>query len=66
VGRSRPRLSDRERYLENLEVLRGLEFDVLVPSAATTGGPYFVQVDRGEAKRRIGAIIDRVRRGERH
>jgi Metallo-beta-lactamase superfamily len=58
--------SDRERYLESLEVLRGLEFDVLVPWAATTGGPYFVQVDRGEAKRRIGAIIDRVRRGERH
>jgi hypothetical protein len=58
--------SDRERYLESLELLRDIDSDVLVPCAATNGGPFFVQVDGGEAKRRIGAIIDHVRRGERH
>jgi hypothetical protein len=58
--------SDRERYLESLELLRGLEFDVLVPWAATAGGPYYALVDGVEAKRRISAILDRVRLGERH
>jgi Metallo-beta-lactamase superfamily len=58
--------SDRERYLESLELLRALDFDVLVPWAATAGGPYYALVDEAEAKRRITSILHRVRRGERH
>ncbi len=57
-------VSDRERYLESLELLRGLDFDLLVPSLATAGQPYYEFVDRGDAERRIDAIIERVRRGE--
>ena len=56
--------SDRERYVSSLELLREIEFDVLVPWAATSGGPYYAVVDRFEARRRIDAILERVRRGE--
>jgi glyoxylase-like metal-dependent hydrolase (beta-lactamase superfamily II) len=56
--------SDRESYLESLELIRGLEFDVLVPWAATAGDPYFALVDRAEAERRIDAILVRLDRGE--
>ena len=31
--------SDRERYIEGLELMRGLDFDVLVPWAASVGQP---------------------------
>jgi glyoxylase-like metal-dependent hydrolase (beta-lactamase superfamily II) len=54
--------SDRDAYVESLELLRGLEFDVLVPWAAS-GEPYAV-TDPADARSRIDAIIDRVRRGE--
>lgn len=57
-------VSDRERYLESLELIRGLDFDLLVPSLATAGRSYHEFVDRAEAERRIDAIIERVRRGE--
>jgi Family of unknown function (DUF5519)/Metallo-beta-lactamase superfamily len=56
--------SDRERYLESLELLKGVEFDVLVPWAAAAGRPYYALTDGADARRRIDAIIDRVRRGE--
>jgi hypothetical protein len=56
--------SDRDRYLESLELIRGLEFDVLVPWGATVGQPYYASVDRAEAERRIDRILERVRRGE--
>ncbi len=56
--------SDRERYLESLELIRSLDFDLLVPSLATADQPHYEFVDRGEAERRIDAIIERVRRGE--
>jgi glyoxylase-like metal-dependent hydrolase (beta-lactamase superfamily II) len=55
--------SDRERYLESLELIRGLDFDVLVPSIATAGDPPYAIVGPGEAERRIDAIIERVRAG---
>jgi glyoxylase-like metal-dependent hydrolase (beta-lactamase superfamily II) len=58
--------SDRERYIESLELLRGLAFDVLVPWIASAGQPYCMQVENGEAAERIDAIIDRLRRGENH
>ena len=55
--------SDRRAYLESLELLRDLDFDVLVPWAATKGQPYAAPTDREDARRRIGWIIDRVRDG---
>jgi len=58
--------SDRGTYIESLELLRELDFDVLVPWAATAGQPYFALTDRADARRRIDAILDRVRRGEDH
>jgi len=56
--------SDRGAYLESLELIRGLDFDLLVPDLAPAGQPYYEFVDRAEAERRIDAIIERVRRGE--
>ncbi len=58
--------SDRASYVESLELLRNLDFDVLVPWAATTGQPCYATTDKTDARRRIGAILDRVRRGEDH
>jgi Metallo-beta-lactamase superfamily len=55
--------SDRERYIESLELIRSLDFDVLVPWAASAGEPYYSVVDKSEAELRIDAILDRVRRG---
>jgi hypothetical protein len=56
--------SDRAAYLESLELLREIEFDVLVPWAATAGQPYVSVTSRSEARRRIDAITARLRRGE--
>jgi maleate isomerase len=39
------------------ELLRRQDFDLLVPSLATAGQPYFEFVERADAKRRIDAII---------
>jgi len=58
--------SDRERYSESLELIRELDFDVIVPWAATVGEPAHAVIDRSEAERRIDAILERVRRGEEH
>ena len=56
--------SDRAAYIESLERLGKLDFDVLVPWAATRGQPAYAITEPAEAKRRIGAILERVRRGE--
>jgi glyoxylase-like metal-dependent hydrolase (beta-lactamase superfamily II) len=56
--------SDRDSYLHSLELIRGLEFDVLVPWAATAGAPYYARVDKAETERRIDAILVRLDRGE--
>lgn len=56
--------SDRAAYLESLELIGNLDFDVLVPWAATGGQPYFDVTSRSEARRRVGAIAERVRSGE--
>jgi glyoxylase-like metal-dependent hydrolase (beta-lactamase superfamily II) len=53
--------SDRAAYLESLALLRELDFDVLVPWAAA--GPHYALTDGADARRRIDAIIDRVRSG---
>lgn len=58
--------SDRQAYLASLALLKELDFDVLVPWAATYGGPCHAATDRADARRRIDRIIDRLRRGENH
>ena len=55
--------SDRARYIESLELIRGLDFDVLVPWAATAGQSFLAMTDRTDARRRIDAILERVRAG---
>jgi hypothetical protein len=55
--------SDRQMYLESLELIRDLEFDVLVPWAAKADGPYFALTDRADTRRRVDAIIERIRDG---
>ena len=59
-------VSDRERYIESLELIRRLDFDLIVPSIATAGQPYYAFTDKGDTQRRIGAILERLRRGENH
>jgi glyoxylase-like metal-dependent hydrolase (beta-lactamase superfamily II) len=58
--------SDREAYLASLALLRELDFDVLIPWVASRGQPFHALTDRQDARRRIDAIIDRLRRGEDH
>ena len=55
--------SDRTAYIESLEMLRGLEFDALVPWAAS-GASYYTLTDPADARQRIDAILERLRRGE--
>ncbi len=58
--------SDRAAYLTSLELIRDLDFDVLVPWAATGGRPPHAFTDPADARRRIDAIVARVRSGEDH
>ncbi len=55
--------SDRESYAESLELIRELDFDVLVPWLASSGAGYFDFTDKADTERRIDAILDRMRRG---
>ena len=57
--------SDRGAYIQSLELLRGIEFDVLVPWAAR-GDSFYTLSDPADARRRIDAILERLRRGEDH
>jgi glyoxylase-like metal-dependent hydrolase (beta-lactamase superfamily II) len=52
--------SDRERYRESLELIRGLDFDVLVPAIATAGDPPYAIVERAEIERRIDELVARI------
>jgi len=56
--------SDRAAYLDSLELIRGLDFDVLVPWAASAGGPFYAVTSRAGARRRIDELIRRVWNGE--
>jgi hypothetical protein len=58
--------SDRAAYLESLELVRDLDFDVLVPWAASAGEPWYAVTGTQDARRRVDAILERVRRGEDH
>jgi glyoxylase-like metal-dependent hydrolase (beta-lactamase superfamily II) len=58
--------SDRAAYLESLALMKELDFDLLVPWAATAGQPCYAMTDKADARRRIDAILERLRRGEDH
>ena len=53
----------RDAYLDSLELVRELDFDVLVPWGATEGDPCFSVVDRAEMRSRVDAVIARVSAG---
>lgn len=55
--------SDRASYLESLELIRELDFDVLVPWAASHDGPWFSMVSEAERRRRVDRAIARMRAG---
>jgi glyoxylase-like metal-dependent hydrolase (beta-lactamase superfamily II) len=57
-------VSDRQRYIESLELIRSLDFDLVVPGIASAGQPYYEFVEKSEAERHIDEILERVRRGE--
>ena len=57
--------SDRDAYLASLELIRDLDYDVLVPWAASAGEPFYAVTSGAGARRRVEAIIERLRRGER-
>lgn len=58
--------SDRAAYVDSLERLRELDFELLVPWATSLDGPFAVATDRADARRRIDAILARVRAGGDH
>jgi glyoxylase-like metal-dependent hydrolase (beta-lactamase superfamily II) len=58
--------SEREPYIESLELISELQFDVLVPWVASAGQPYYAVTSPADARRRIHAILERVRRGADH
>jgi len=58
--------SDRAAYVDSLELIRDLDFDVLVPWAASAGGPHLALTDAADARARIDAILTRVRAGSDH
>jgi Metallo-beta-lactamase superfamily len=54
--------SDRDDYIESLELIRGLDFDVIVPWAASLGGSYYGLTDKSDVGRRIDGILEKMRR----
>jgi hypothetical protein len=56
--------SDRAAYIDSLELIRAIDFDVLVPWLATANEPYYALTDTADAHHRIDALLDRVRRGD--
>jgi hypothetical protein len=56
--------SDRAAYIDSLELIAGLDFDVLVPWVASGDDPFYAVTSRADARRRIRAIAERLGRGE--
>ena len=54
--------SDRAEYIKSLELIRGLEFDVIVPWAASLDGGYYGFTDKSDIGRRIDEILKGMRR----
>ena len=57
-------VSDRERYIGSLELIRTLDFDLVVPGIASAGERYYELGEKSEAERRMDEILERMRRGE--
>jgi glyoxylase-like metal-dependent hydrolase (beta-lactamase superfamily II) len=57
-------VSDRERYIESLELIRTLDFDLVAPGIAPASEPYYEFVEKSVAEERIDEILKRLRRGE--
>jgi hypothetical protein len=49
--------SDREAYAASLELVRELDFDLLVPWIAPFGQPPYAATDRADRRRRIDALL---------
>ena len=56
-------VSDRGTYVESIERMAGLEFDLLVPGVAPVGEAAVHETDRDTARRRLGRIAERLRSG---
>jgi Family of unknown function (DUF5519)/Metallo-beta-lactamase superfamily len=54
--------SDPEAYVESLKLIRELDFDVLVPWAATAGQDWYSLTTPAETRRRIDAMVERIAR----
>ena len=52
--------SDRAAYRASLELIRELDFDVLVPWAASAGQPWFAETGPEDRRRRIDALLERL------
>jgi glyoxylase-like metal-dependent hydrolase (beta-lactamase superfamily II) len=52
--------SDRDAYLASLALIRDLDFDVLVPWAASAGQPYASVVTPAQRRARIDALIQKL------
>ena len=58
--------SDRASYIESIELIKVLDFDMLVPWLATAGQLFHTVTDKADAGRRIDAVLERLRRGDDH
>jgi hypothetical protein len=56
--------SDRDDYIKSLELIRGLDFDVVVPWAASLGGAYYAFTDKSDTRGRIDEMLERMRVAE--
>ena len=56
--------SDRAAYLHSLALVKGIDFDILVPWGVEAGAPYGYAVTRDEATTRLDRIIGRIEAGE--
>jgi hypothetical protein len=57
------RFGGRQDYIDNLTLMRGLDFDVLVTWGATQDEPPIAAVSPAEAAARLDTIIQRVEVG---
>lgn len=63
VGAGIDGLSDERPYIESLELIRELDFDLVVPGIASKGEPFVAYAGKPEAQQRIDEVIARLRRG---
>lgn len=56
--------SDRETYLDSLAMLRDLEFDVLIPSFAPVGAPFYQRLTKQEWQDGIDTLVTRIKAGQ--